>query len=204
MLDSLFAWGIITVAKLLTGVQARWVGCGPDDAQRIYFANHTSHLDFILMWSALPAEIRRKTRPVAAGDYWGKDPIRRFLIHKVFHGVLVNRGQQSRTVNPLAPMLEALDQGESLILFPEGTRGSGEAVQEFKSGIYHMAKARPNVDLVPVWLNNSNRVFPKGSILPVPLLCSVIFGQPIRLGADEHRPVFLERLRRSVVDLKAQ
>jgi 1-acyl-sn-glycerol-3-phosphate acyltransferase len=191
-------------ARLLTGAQARWVGCSPAAVQRIYFANHTSHVDFVLLSSALPAWIREKTRPVAASDYWNRGAVRQYVIHRVFQGVLVDRGHSGRTVNPIEPMIEALDRGESLILFPEGTRGNGEGLQPFKCGIFHLAKARPHVELVPVWMENACRVMPKGAPIPIPLLCSVAFGQPTLLRPDEHKESFLARLQEAVLDLSNQ
>lgn len=199
MLESIAAHLLIGTAKLLTGVQARWSGCAPLPRQRIYFANHTSHLDFILLWAALPANLRAITRPVAAADYWTSSKLRSYLIHRVFRGVLVDR--QRKSANPLEPLLEALKDGDSLILFPEGTRNLTEELLPFKSGIYHLAEARPDVELVPVWLSNSQRVMPKGALLPVPLLCSVRFGAPQPLGAEEDKRVFLERIRTALIDL---
>jgi 1-acyl-sn-glycerol-3-phosphate acyltransferase len=203
MLDRVVAVLITGTAKALTGAQCQWIGCGPLDKQRIYIANHSSHLDFILLWSALPFALRKRTRPVAAADYWFRGTFKQFLIRRVFNGIPVERNAEKLgRANPLQPMLDALDEGWSLILFPEGTRGNGEEVQPFKSGIYHLAKARPQVELVPVWMENCYRVMPKGSLLPVPLLCSVRFGTPARLGPEEHKPDFLERLKRAVEELR--
>lgn len=190
------------VAKVLTGVQARWSGCAPAAAQRIYFANHTSHLDFILLWSALPSRLRVRTRPVAAADYWTSSALKRYLIQRVFRGVLVDRERKS--ADPLAPLRSALDAGDSLILFPEGTRNLGEELLPFKSGIYHLAESHPQAELVPVWLSNSQRVMPKGALLPVPLLCSVRFGTPCRCQPGEDKKAFLERLRTTLVELATQ
>ncbi len=192
-------------ARILTGAQARWVGCAPLDVQRIYFANHTSHLDFVLLWSSLPARLRRKARPVAAKDYWCRGPLRRFAIDRVFRGVLVDRAHfdRDREASPINPMLNALDAGDSLILFPEGSRGPGPKVQPFKSGIFHLAQARLNVELVPVWIQNSYRVMPKGSLFPIPLLCSVTFGKPVRLSEAEQKPDFLARMRDSLAGLES-
>jgi 1-acyl-sn-glycerol-3-phosphate acyltransferase len=139
---------------------------------------------------------------VAASDYWTRGALRRYLIHRVFQGVLVDRVRSHPAANPIAPMLEALRRGESLILFPEGTRGPGGEVQPFKSGIFHLAQARPDVELVPAWIDNAFRVMPKGMLLPVPLLCSVAFGKPVLLGTDETKPAFLARLRQSIVELE--
>jgi 1-acyl-sn-glycerol-3-phosphate acyltransferase len=204
MLEPVVGAVITGGARLLTGVQARWIGCGPADAQRIYYSNHTSHLDFVLLWSALPPRLRSRTRPVAAGDYWNQGAIRRYLIRRVFRGVLVDRWWVERTVSPIAPMLEALDRGESLIVFPEGTRGAGEDLLPFKAGIFSVAQARPCVELVPVWVDNSYRVMPKGTFLPLPLLCSVTFGKPARIAIGEEKNAFLDRLRGSLMELGSE
>lgn len=204
MLEPLVAALITGGAQLITGVRGRWAGCGPSPAQRIYYANHSSHMDFLLLWAALPPDLRAKTRPVAAEDYWSESAIRRYIGKQVFRGVFVERVWSDRAVSPIAPMIEALDQGDSLILFPEGTRGAGAGLLPFKSGIFHVARERPGVDLVPVWMDNSYRVMPKGAVLPVPSLCRVTFGAPLHLQADEDRTAFVERLRRHLLSLKAE
>lgn len=197
----LFARAVTGFMKLLTGAQARWVGCRPEPMQRIYFANHTSHGDFVLIWTCLPRALRSRTRPVAGADYWLKGAVRRYVITEVLNGVLIDREKASRTRDPIETLLEALDAGWSLIVFPEGTRASGDEMLPFKSGIYHVARQRPQVELVPVWIENLNRVMPKGEFLPVPLLCSATFGTPTRLVPGEEKDAFLARLQRSVVDL---
>lgn len=202
MIERLAAALITGFARLVTGAQARWIGCGPSGEQRIYYANHSSHGDFVLIWTALPAALRARTRPVAARDYWDAGELRRFLIHRVFRGVLVERGADPRTKDPLVPLIDALDRGDSLIIFPEGTRNTEEEMLPFKSGIYHLARQRPGVDLVPVWIENVGRVMPKGQVLPVPLLCSVNFGAPIRLQEDEEKQAFLDRARLAIVELR--
>jgi len=204
MIEPAVAQLTVAGARLLTGTQARWMGCEPADKPRIYFANHTSHMDFVLLCSALPPHFRMKTRPVAASDYWNHGTVRRYMIHQVFRGVLVDRRGAARIVNPIEPMIEALDQGESLILFPEGTRGAGEEIQSFKCGIFHLAKARPHVELIPVWMDNAYRVMPKGALVPVPLLCSVTFGTPTFVRQDEAKESFLARIRQEVVELSKQ
>jgi len=201
MLEELVASLITGGTRLLTGAQARWLGCGPGREQRVYFANHASHVDFILIWSVLPGSLRRRTRPVAAADYWSRGAVRRYLIRRVFRGVEIARGGFERAHNPIAAMRRAIDEGSSLILFPEGTRGPGGEAQPFKAGIYHLAEACAGLELVPVWIDNAYRVMPKGVPLPVPLLCSVAFGTPLRLEAGEGKPEFLERLRRSLMEL---
>jgi 1-acyl-sn-glycerol-3-phosphate acyltransferase len=190
---------IAALARGVSGVQVRWQGCTPDVRQRIYFANHTSHLDFAVLWSALPSEVRALTRPVAAKDYWDKG-VRAYLAQKVFRAVLVPRrrvvGDGDAPATPaqgIGQLAAAMGTTDSLIFFPEGTRGNGEAMAPFRSGLYYLAKERPDVELVPAYLENLSRILPKGEVLPVPLASLLTFGEPMQLGAAEEKAEFLER-----------
>ena len=197
-LMGLFMLGLI---RLLTGAQARWQGCPPKAEQRIYFANHQSHADLVLIWAALPEELRSITRPIAAKDYWTKTAFKRWITTSVFHAIYVDR-VKTGDQDPLEPLVEALTNGDSIILFPEGTRGNQEEPQHFKSGLYNLAIKFPHVVLVPAWINNVQRVMPKGEVVPVPILCSVTFGAPVVLQEGEERNTFLTRARQSVLDLR--
>lgn len=202
MLASLTAFAITSGARLLTGARALWLGCTAQPVQRLYYANHSSHGDFVLLWASLPDNLRRRTRPVAGADYWQKGGLRSFLINDVFNGVLVDRDRSNPEHNPLQPMLDALEQGDSLIIFPEGTRNLGdEPLLPFKSGIFHLANAAPQVELIPVWIANLNRVMPKGRALPLPLLCTLSFGAPLERLPDEDKAAFLERARNALLEL---
>lgn len=202
MLESWTA-GLITLgAHWLVNPRVRWSGWKPDERPRIYYSNHTSHLDFVLLWSALPPRLRSQCRPVAASDYWDRMKLRKYLVHSVFRGVPVYRSKWEKE-DSMLPMLRVLDRQESLILFPEGTRGSGNELGLFRSGLYHLARARPEIELVPVWIRNSSRVLPKGAYLPLPLLCSITFGAPVQIEAGEDKVCFLQRLRRELQDLEA-
>lgn len=201
-LEALTAKCFTGVTHLVTGLQTRWLGCEPSDAIRVYFANHTSHVDFLLLWTSLPDSLRRQTRPVAARDYWQNGSVKSHLAERVFRSVFVERECPTRMVNGIMPMLRAIDRGESLILFPEGTRGDGETLLPFRAGIFHLACERPDVEFVPVWLTNSNRVLPKGALLPLPLLCTVTFGRPTRIEEREEKECFLQRLRHSLLNLR--
>jgi 1-acyl-sn-glycerol-3-phosphate acyltransferase len=197
-LMGLFLLGLI---RALTGAQARWQGCPPMAEQRIYFANHQSHADLVLIWAALPTELRSVTRPIAAKDYWTQTPFRRWITRAVFNAIYVDR-LKTGDQDPLEPLLEALGHGDSIILFPEGTRGDQDEPQSFKAGLYNLARQFPDVVLVPAWINNVQRVMPKGEVLPVPILCSVTFGAPLALQADEDRGDFLARARQAVITLR--
>lgn len=293
MLSKLMSLFLLGLVRLLTGSQARWFGCPPKAEQRIYFANHQSHADLVMIWAALPQELRSITRPIAAKDYWTKTPFRQWLTTAVFNAVYVDRvsgtpGQRpapqappqphmqaaagaplpasvepaSSTAptlpaqpepsvpgplpaqgtlegflaqsapapaepvapaadpvqpvppdpealraalpadDPLAPLVQALESGDSIVIFPEGTRGHGDEPQPFKSGLYRLAQMFPQVVLVPAWIHNVQRVMPKGEVVPVPILCSVTFGAPIELGVGEERRAFLDRARRAVIALR--
>ena len=192
---------LISAARLLTGAYANWLGCKPEPRQRLYFANHASHLDFLLLWGMLPPALRNKTRPVAGADYWNASALRRYVIHRVFRGVLVTRGGGVAGSDLLAPLREALAAGDSLIFFPEGTRSPDGEIQAFKSGLYHLAHDYPQVEFVPVLMENLSRVMGKGEFLPVPLICVLSFGTPLALAPDEAKPAFLTRARQALIDL---
>lgn len=307
---------LLGLVRLLTGAQARWFGCPPKAEQRIYFANHQSHVDLVMIWAALPEELRSITRPIAARDYWANTPLKRWITTEVFNAVYVERAggpapaspamptapvamatamaggerieptfdlpgavaaapatlptstgaeaatpppalpveagaeagtpssnlppasgsevqgeldlptplpsapvaspvtaptdahpgtaplAELRPDDPLLPLVEALRSGDSIIIFPEGTRGHTGTPQKFKSGLYTLARLFPEVVLVPAWIDNVQRVMPKGEVVPVPILCSVTFGVPVKLGAGEERRAFLDRAREAVIALR--
>jgi len=192
---------IAGAAKLLTGARARWTGCAPDGKLRVYFANHTSNLDFVVLWAAMPRHLRAATRPVAAHDYWTAGPVRLALAQRVFNAVLIERRKVTRANNPMEPMLAALRAGQSLIIFPEGGRMSGDGIGEFRGGLYHLAKEELKIEFVPAYIENLNRVMPKGEFLPIPILCSVTFGAPLQIDPAEGKTGFLARAREALVEL---
>ena len=186
------------IARLVTGAQGHWQGCPPKAEQRIYFANHQSHLDWVLIWAALPGDLRAGTRPIAARDYWTAGRFKHWITREVFNAVYVTR-QRTDDEDPLDPLAEALANGDSLVIFPEGTRSSKGEPQPFKSGLYHLAERFPGVQLIPAWIDNVQRVMPKGEVVPVPILCTVTFGTPLQLQAGEDKRAFLARARDAVL-----
>lgn len=201
MLAKLMGWFLLGLVRVLTGAQARWYGCPPKAEQRIYFANHQSHADLVMIWAALPEELRSITRPIAAKDYWTRTKFRHWITTAVFNAVYVER-ERKADEDPLQPLAQALESGDSIILFPEGTRGHAEEPQPFKAGLYNLAQRFPGVVLVPAWIDNIQRVMPKGEVVPVPVLCSVTFGAPVRLEPGEERRAFLDRARLAVIALR--
>lgn len=214
----MIAEAIAGLARFAAGTSVFWTGGPPDERQRVYFANHTSHLDFVVLWSALPPAVRRLTRPVAARDYWEQGAVRRFLAGRIFRAVLVDRmggpggsggnGREDaqrvaaarRTIQIL---LDEIGDRESLIVFPEGTRGPGGGVGPFKSGLYHLCRAKPELEAMPVYLDNMNRILPKGESVPVPMMSRALFGRAIRILPEESKTQFLERARAALLALAA-
>ncbi len=190
------------LARFLSGASVRWIDSQPDTCQRVYFANHTSHLDAIVIWSALPQAVRAVTRPVAAKDYWTAGPTRRHMSTRVFNAILIDRTEIKVHQSPVDLMIREIGHQYSLIVFPEGSRSSGSEIGEFKSGLYYLCKKRPDLELIPVHIDNMNRILPRGEVLPVPLLTCVSFGPPMWLEAGEPKTDFLERARQAVVRLK--
>jgi 1-acyl-sn-glycerol-3-phosphate acyltransferase len=202
MLAPLAARALVGAARALTGVRPLWKGCAPADLPRVYYGNHASHLDFLLIWASLPASLRRRTRPVAGSDYWLHGAVRTYIATRVVRAVLVDRSPETRKEDPMAVMIGAVDEGASLIVFPEGTRNTTEEpLLPFKSGIHRLAVSRPHLDFVPVWIENLNRVMPKGEVVPIPLLCTTTFGEPLRLQEGEAKEAFLGRCRQALLEL---
>jgi 1-acyl-sn-glycerol-3-phosphate acyltransferase len=192
---------LVATCKALVGAYPRWLGNQPDGRQRLYFANHASHLDTLALWSALPPALRRTTRPVAARDYWGRGGLRGLIAEHGLNAVLIDRLHE-QPADPLQPLDAALQAGDSLILFPEGTRNAAAELLPFKTGLYHLAQRHPDVELVPVYLDNARRSMPKGSPLPVPLICTVRFGAPFSRIPGEDKNDFLDRARHAVERLR--
>lgn len=206
-MSALSASFIAACARALAGPSVRWVNVRPSTRQRVYFANHTSHLDFVVLWSVLPRKLRSVARPVAAKDYWNSGLRKRIAVNS-FHAVLVERGgkiadndRAAAARNTLEQLFQALEEGNSLIVFPEGTRGTGLEVGPFKSGIYYLWAKRPDVQFVPVYLSNLNRILPKGEFLPVPVISRVVFGPGLKLEKDETKESFLRKAHEAVCAL---
>ena len=192
------------IVRLLIGAYPRWIGCKPSTKQRIYFANHTSHIDTVAIWAALPTDLQKTTHPVAAFDYWGKSKWKHYIVTRGLNAIFIKRAKEDRTEDdPLQPLYDTLTAGDSLIIFPEGTRNKEDLPLPFKSGIYHLALRHPDVELIPVYLENLNRIMPKGEFWPVPLVCTARFGKPIQLLENEDKDAFLARARQAVIDSRA-
>ena len=214
---ALFKRGISGLITTLSGARVAAEGTDgtPPDfpPQAIYYANHSSHLDFVTLWSIMPAELQPKVHPIAAADYWGSG-FKKSVAQNIFNAHLVHRykdrphtrADAQRTTrrtssgssphtSQLTGMTDILDAGESLLIFPEGTRGPGDQVATFQAGLYRLAKHAPKVPVVPVTLKNLSRILPKGETIPVPHLSQVIVHKPLFVGIDEPQDDFLSRAR---------
>lgn len=185
--------------RLFSGVR-RLHGVPQGSGPAIYFANHTSHLDFMVIWAALPHADRQLTSPAAAEDYWSKSATRRWIAGNLFQAVLIPRSGITRENNPLDRLAACLETGRSILIFPEGTRCEDGTVAEFKGGLFHLARRFPHLPLVPIHLENLNRLLPKGSHLPVPLIAQAHFSAPISLQPGEAKPDFLRRAREALLN----
>lgn len=202
LVESTLRNALVLTARFISGASVRWYLCQPDTCQRIYFANHSSHLDALVIWAALPYAIRQRTRLVAAQDYWDAGFIRRYISRKLFNAILIDRENVGIRNTPINMMLDGMEDYYSIVMFPEGGRGDGEIIGEFKSGLYHMGRKRPDLELIPVYLDNMNRILPRGRTLPVPMLSRIVFGPPLWLEKDESKENFLARAREAVLQLK--
>ncbi len=192
---------LVGLAKFFSGATLRWLNCEPDQCQRVYFANHTSHLDALVLWASLPRHLRLLTRPVAAKDYWMGGPVRRY-VSSLFNVLLIDREKVRAHSSPIDQMIREIGTNYSLIVFPEGGRNPDGEMSEFKSGLYYLSKKRPDLELMPVYIDNLSRVMPKGEVLPIPLLSCITIGPPIWLEPGEGKNDFLQRARQAVLDLR--
>ncbi len=206
-LNKMTAWlidkSLSAFVSFITGVRPKFEGdLAFTPQKKVYFANHASHGDFVLVWISLPSAWSKVVRPVAGADYWLKGNIRLFIIQNVFNALLIMRNSD----NPqaiTAQMTEALQNGSSLIIFPEGTRNTDDKtiLLPFKTGIYHLARENPDVQFVPIWIDNINRVLPKGKLVPVPIICDVFIGNEMQLQPNETKEEFLQRARDAMLAL---
>lgn len=188
---------------------ALWIGLRvrgrehlPERDPFILIANHSSHLDTLSLLSLFPLRRLSRIRPCAAADYFERNPVVSFFSHTFFNILPIERVHVHMADHPIWRMREALERGESLILFPEGTRGHGEEPAPFRPGVALLAEKYPGVPIVPVYLANMGRALPKGEFVPVPFFCEVRFGPQPRLEGT--REQILETLHEAVAALQRE
>jgi 1-acyl-sn-glycerol-3-phosphate acyltransferase len=191
------------LARVFTGVDVAGREHLPTDGPAIIAANHSSHVDTLLMLAIFPSRTVLKVRPAAAADYFLKTPLTSWFSRNIIGIVPVARDRVREGEDILAPAREALARGEIVVVFPEGTRGSNpDEMGRLKNGVARLAEAFPHAPVIPVWIQGAGRVLPKGAVIPVPMNCWVGAGPPVRW--DGHRTAFMEALREGLMGLKAQ
>lgn len=168
--------------------------------QFIIVSNHNSHVDAMALMSALSSYQLIKTHPVAAGDYFGKSPFKAFITRLFTNALLIRRSKISNGENPIQMMNESLEKGDSLILFPEGSRGEPQKMQQFKKGIGLILQKHPNIAYIPVYMTGMGRILPKGERLLVPFDSYVVFGEPTYCKSVEVDEIVKE-IEQTIVDL---
>ena len=167
----------------------------------IVAANHSSHIDTLLLLTLFSPRAVGKVRPVAAADYFLADPVISWVSRRLIGIVPVERGRAGADVDPLAAARAALANGDILIVFPEGTRGAASDMAPLKSGVARLAEAFPAAPVIPVWIEGAGRVLPKGAHVPVPMTCCVLVGEPMCWAGD--RAEFMARLKDALEGLQA-
>ena len=185
---------------LVLGVNLRYAERLPASGPAIIIANHNNHMDTFVLMSLFSMRQLLSLRAAAADDYFLKNRLLAWVALNLFGIIPVKRGdRRRRDGDPLAGCSRALERGEILIIYPEGTRGEAECLTEFKPGFAHLACRHPNVPVVPVFLHGLGKILPKGAIVPVPFVCDVFIGSSMCWNGD--RQDFVHELRNRIFSL---
>ncbi|WP_425146070.1 lysophospholipid acyltransferase family protein [Deinococcus sp.] len=187
---------------LLFGLGVRHRERLPTSGPAIVIANHNSHLDTLLLLSLFPLRSLKLVRPVAAADYFGGRGALSWVVREIIGGLLIDRHSQGRRTDPLEPPSAALERGEIVLIFPEGTRGQPEVRERLKSGLAHLGRRHPTVPIIPVALRGLGRALPKGEWLPVPLNLYAAVGEPVAWQPD--RQTFLDSVEAALDALESE
>ena len=202
LIDAIVERLLIFLTRICTGILV--YGAPPQTGARVYFANHASHLDLMVILSAFPQRLRGRLHPVAARDYWEKTWLRRYLARRVLHCVFLDRRNAVQASQALRQLARMLREGESILIFPEGTRGDGTQIGRFHAGLHHLLRQAPEVPLTPVYLGGLSRTLPKGEFVPAPNMSTIQFGEDLHWQEGESKEDFLARCRESLLQMKEQ
>ena len=187
--------------KYIIGVQFKYESTFENLDQFIIVANHNSHFDAISILAALPANKLKNVRTIAAGDYFGTSPSSEGIMNLFFNAILINRKRKKTERSSIDILDEYLKNGESLILFPEGSRGKPGVLSEFKKGIAVLLKKNPNIPFVPIYLDGLGKVLPKDKFLLLPMNSIVNFGKAILPKQDKVESIVSE-VKAAILELK--
>ena len=191
------------IARFMTGADVTGREHLPLKGPAIVAANHNSHMDTLLLLSIFPSRAVLRVRPAAAADYFLRDPVIGWFSRNLIGIVPVARGKAGSGEDVLAPAREALAAGDIIVVFPEGTRGdASDSMAALKSGVARLAEAFPDAPVTPVWIQGAGRVLPKGEVIPVPMNCAVLIGEPVHWQGQ--RGALMEELRAALLSLKDQ
>ena len=199
----------IIMAVIVKPVTRLWFGLNflhpermPDAGPAIVIANHNSHLDTLLLLSLFKTKLLHRLRPVAAADYFLKSGFSAWISLNLIGILPIRRDRKRGEKDPLNACYRALERGDILIIFPEGSRGAPEEMSSFKTGIARIARQFPKVPIIPIYIQNAGRALPKGKKVPVPLVFSAIVGQALYYGGD--RAALMQQIKLSMETLREE
>ena len=187
-----FALFMRPIMLVVLGLNVRRHEQLPTKGPAVLVANHNSHLDAVTLMTLFPLRMLPKLRPVAAQDYFFRNPVLKWFALHIMGILPLDRKVKSSRTHPLAGINEAIDEGDIVIVFPEGSRGAPEQLGDFKAGIAHIAKKNPEVPVIPIFMHGLGKALPKGEALLVPFFLDVFVGEPI--DWEDDKEAFMEQL----------
>lgn len=197
-----FALMVRPVLFVAAGIHPRGRDLLPTAGPAIIVANHNSHLDTLTILSLFPLRLLPRLRPVAAADYFMRTKLLAWFATNIIGIIPLERAGKRHQDHPLQGCIDALDRGDILILFPEGSRGEPEKLSAFKKGVAHLVSKRPTVPVHPLFISGLGKVLPKDALLLVPFNCDVIVGEPLPWNGSING--FMELLRARIDGLASQ